>query len=427
MHRHTVPLATTLAFALASTTAGIAQDRPFEGITLGVSLVANELVDDVILPNLAEFEERTGITVNLDPLAYANLYEKQVIEMAGNSGVYDVMLINDVWVSEYADAGFLLPLEEVMEPGYTDGFYTDVLAVGAVDGVQYAIPQRINSYGLVYWRTALEEAGLDVPETWEELLAAAEALTDGGRFGAAIAARRGPAAVNTWEALVLSAGGSVFDEEWRPQFNSPEGVAALELLTELVELSPVGATAWHWPEARAALSEGLAAMHLGGVAVISSMDDPEVTRYPGEYDIAPMPVPAERLGEESRTLITVYNWSIASNTPNPEAAWEFIRWITSEEMERAHAEAAPRVPIESARIAYYEDPEVLAARPIAATLQQMAADSSPSPLIPEWPEIQSELALRLSEAFLGEKSAEQALGEAQDLAEQLMRRAGYFE
>jgi len=416
-----------MAMAIAGLAVGGASaEQPFVGVTLGVSLVANELVDDVILPNLPEFEERTGIKVNLDPIAFGNLHEKQVMELAGGSGAYDVLLLNDVWVSEYAAAGFLLPLTPQMEEGYADAYYPDVLSIGAYEGEQYAIPQRLNAFGMVYWKTALEESGLSVPQTWEEMLSAAEQLTDGQRYGMALAARRGPAAAAIWESLLLSAGGSVFADDGRPQINSAESVAALEYFAKLVALSPVGSTAWHWPEARAALAEGIAAIHLGGVAVISSMDDADVTRHPGEYAIAPMPVPEARLGEPSKTLITVYNWAVSAQTPHPEAAVEFVKWITGEEMERLHARANARVPIESSRIGYYTDPVVLEARPIAEVLQRMAADSTPSPLIADWPEIQSELALRLSEVFLGEKSAEAALNEAQAAAEQILERSGYF-
>ena len=75
---------------------------------------------------------------------------------------------------------------------------------------------------------------------------------------------------------------------------------------------------------------------------------------------------------------------------------------------------------------YYEDPDVIEARPIAKTLFEMYQQSATAPAIPEWAEIQEGLALRLTEALLGRTTPEGALEEAEREAFEVLERAGYY-
>ncbi len=404
-----------------------AVDKPFKGIEIGVSLVANELVDTVIIPNLEAFEERTGMKVNIDAIAYGSLHEKQVLELAGKTKAYDVLLINTPWVQEYAKAGYLLPFDTFMDSNFESQYYKGLWDIGTINNKHYTIPCRLNAIGMVYWVKPFKEFGLAVPKTWEETLEVAKKLTQNDKYGMALPAKRGPAAVEIWMTLVGTAGGKIFHENLKPNFTSPESIESLKFWVDLTKYTPLGSNTWHWAEARAALSQGLATIHFGGITVIQSLSDPKVTSFPGEYATTGLPVPQKRLGQPAEGFSMFYNWVIAGHTNNPKAAWEFIKWITGPEMERIQGLTAEgRVPVDSARTDYYNDQEILEKRPVAGALREILEYSSPGPQMPEWPEITNELALRISEAVIGKKTPENALKEAQEFAESLLHSAGYF-
>lgn len=414
-----------LLFLLAATAAA---QRPLEGVSLTVSVWASDLVDHVFQPLVAEFEEETGATVQFDAVAWGNLREKQVIELVGQRGAFDVVLIVDVWLPEYAMGNLILPLDAYADEQYTAGFLPDLLATGAYEDVQYGIPALNNAIGLIYRHDLFAEAGLEQPDTWSALLAAVEALNDpaAGQYAVAVPAQRGAAMLELFEALLRTTGEHLFDADWTPRFDTPEALATLEFFLDLVAASPPGAPSWHWPEARAALYDGLATMHFGGIAIAPGLENPAVTRHPGQFTVAPLPVPDERVGEPYDRLLLNYSWSIARNSENPDAAWAFVEWVTSPRVERALAESRLPLLVDSSQHWYYEDEAVLAARPIATTLLGMYEQGRTAPNIPEWAEIRDEVALHFSQAVVGQISAQEALDRAQDSALTILRRSGYF-
>lgn len=390
-----------------------------------VSIVANPLVEDIIVPNLSDFEKETGIKVNIDALPWGSLYQKQILEVTGRTGAYDVMLLDDVWIEQYNQAGMLLPLNEFFDENtFPDKFFPSMWELGMKDGNQYVIPQRINVFGLVYWKTPFEELGLSVPQTWDEFLDVTKILTTDDRYGVSLALALDGSAHMTWVMLLYSAGKEIFDQNWEPMINSVEGVEALELLVELAKYSPPGSVSWRWAQARSALSQGIGVMHLGGISVIAELNTPEGSDYPGEFEIAPTPAPKGAKG--GKNLFSTYAWAIASDTRNAEAAWEFIKWITGPEMERKHGLSGSSRPVESAQYSYYQDPQVLEARPLASKMRKLLPNSFPQPRIAIWQQISNEIAVEINEAILGQKSAKQALDDANDRVRELLLKKGYI-
>ena len=58
----------------------------------------------------AEFEEKTGVTVVIDAVPWENLREKCVLELASNTGAYDVVYVHPSWFTEFAENGYLMPV-----------------------------------------------------------------------------------------------------------------------------------------------------------------------------------------------------------------------------------------------------------------------------------------------------------------------------
>lgn len=129
---------------------------------------------------LARFhEEYPYITVRHDPTSppeYNAVLEAQL--EAGTAP--DLFYLRSYATSRMQyERGYLDPLADL--PGLRESFDPAMLAAWATDdGVPYGVPFIATSHGIYYNEDIFGELGLGVPETWEELLATAQAISDAG-------------------------------------------------------------------------------------------------------------------------------------------------------------------------------------------------------------------------------------------------------
>ena len=89
------------------------------------------------------------------------------------------------WVAPYAQAGLLLPLDDVLED--KEDYVPAALDYDTWDGKLWGIPYRIETHGVIYNKGTFKAAGLDPekpPQTWTELVDAAKKLTGGEQVSA---------------------------------------------------------------------------------------------------------------------------------------------------------------------------------------------------------------------------------------------------
>ena len=96
----------------------------------------------------------------------------------------DLAVVDSVWVREFAAAGFLQPLDELAPAWIRDEYRPDVLQpfveANTFDGSLVAVQAEVDVAGLWYRRSALDDLGVAVPRTWDELAKCAAALNGAG-------------------------------------------------------------------------------------------------------------------------------------------------------------------------------------------------------------------------------------------------------
>jgi multiple sugar transport system substrate-binding protein len=135
---------------------------------------------DAIEPLIPQFTELTGITVNVEKQSESEYVAAMPIKLSGGSADPDVFMI---WaLGQAIEAGWLEPLDAfrptprcTMRPGTTTKMCSVVPAVSRPwsDGQSYGQAITAEAQTMFYNGDALEAAGLAVPTTMEELLAAA--------------------------------------------------------------------------------------------------------------------------------------------------------------------------------------------------------------------------------------------------------------
>lgn len=147
--------------------------------------VEGHAMHDVFADTVAQFEEDySNVTVTVEYLSSENVNSSLVTDAA--SGNYPDIF--PVWAdygnTDKIEAGLWLDLSEVFEenPEWAESFSGGLLDEFTYDGIDgyYGIPICVTAGGFFYNTELFEEAGAEVPETWDELLVVIDQLNDIG-------------------------------------------------------------------------------------------------------------------------------------------------------------------------------------------------------------------------------------------------------
>ncbi|NUQ38175.1 MAG: extracellular solute-binding protein [Caldilineales bacterium] len=390
----------------------------------GQNLVLASMTDQyvaafrVLVP---QFNQASGANITLDELGYVDLYQKLIADFVGHTGSYDLMTVDIVWSGEFGANQYTKLLDAYMERDKAELQLDDILPVswtlGEWQGTHPAYPLAGYANVLNYRQDLLAAAGIEPPTTQEALLDAAIKLTDAGNnlYGIALLGAKGPAVAQDYMAWVQQHGGRILDDAGKPVINSAENVEILEFFGELFQYAPPGATDYWWDQRETAFRSGQVAMMEGWSIARAGYEDPEISSIVDNVDIAVAPVAA---GMEPKYGFG--GWGIgvnADSTPEEqECAWQFIKWLTSPEMQKdwLKNDGAP------IRRSTMTDPELVALYPWLPILLESfeKGDGDYRPRIPQYSIIQDALGTHVNAFLVGQETAQEALDAAQKQVEE---------
>ncbi|WIJ26198.1 ABC transporter substrate-binding protein [Devosia sp. RR2S18] len=427
------------AFTLALATSASAQ-------TLTIATVNNG--DMIRMQGLSDqFTEATGIDLNWVVLEENTLRQNVTTDIATNGGQYDVMTIGTYEAPIWAAQGWLAPLTALSEdPEYdVDDLLPAIRSGLSHEGELYAAPFYGESSFIMYRKDLMEEAGLEMPDapTWEFIAEAARAMTDRDNDinGICLRGKAGWGENMAFlTAMANSFGARWFDENWQPQFDSPEWKETLDTyLTLMADAGPSGASSNGFNENLTLFQQGKCGMWIDATVAASFVTNPDDSTVADQVGFAL--APDTGLGKRGNWL---WAWSLAipNSSQQQDAAAEFIKWATSKEYLElvAEQEGWANVP-PGTRTSLYENPDYQAAAPFAQmTLDSINAADPASPTvdpvpytgvqfvaIPEFAGLATNVGQLFSAALAGQMSADDALAQAQDAATRDMTRAGYIQ
>ncbi|SDO05164.1 ABC transporter substrate-binding protein [Alkalicoccus daliensis] len=195
------------------------------------------------------------------------------------------------------DLDVLQPVEDIVEQIDADhGFIETALVPYQYEDHTWAVPLYGMVQALWYRADHFEEAGLEVPETWEDLLAAAETLNDGDRNGIALPASSTMATDQVLYSIMVSGGAKdIIDSDNNVNFNTQETVDSYELYADLLEYSPSDSTSYGWGEPQAQFNSGNASMAIEKGQYLAPFEDE--SGQPAE-SLGVAPIPQGPNGEE---------------------------------------------------------------------------------------------------------------------------------
>lgn len=182
-----------------------------------------------------DFEAETGIKANIDVIGQ-DVFENRIsLSFTGATGDIDVVHTPVIQVQRWVAANWLKPITaEVDGMSVKDDILAGPLDAYLVNGERWAVPFMAGAGLMTYRKDILDGAGLDVPETWEDMLEVAAAVHSDET--AAIAMRAAPGQgfnMFIFPMVMRAYGGNFFEDytggDLTPAINSPENLEALNI------------------------------------------------------------------------------------------------------------------------------------------------------------------------------------------------------
>ena len=308
-------------------------------VTLNVVGVDNVL-SSTFLKHRDELEETLGIKIEFQQFSNEQASNKIAVSMAAGGNDIDVMMIRPLDETLlYSQNGWLENLQPYVDEDSEEIDYDDFMQACKdvctnEEGNVVALPMMTESGIIYYNKTMFEAAGItDLPTTWDELYEVAGKLNDPDNDISGFVCRgSGNPAVTQFSTVLRSYGGDFFDENGNAALNTEEAVAAFEFYGKLLrDYGPTGVLNMGWPETWNLFTQGKAAMRLDvNTNLAAWSDDDSVISYD---EIGYFDVPVGPNGDYGNYYVTSWALVMSSGSENKEAAWEFIKWATSKEMQ----------------------------------------------------------------------------------------------
>ena len=319
-----------LALALAACSGGGSSDSdgPVEltfwhGYTEADGDVLQQIVDDF---NAAHDGEIT-ITTQVNP--WDVIDDTFLPALSADNGP-EIVAMPAERLPVYADRGAFVDLDDF----YAGDDATPHLNAGAldmvtVDGTAYGVPTGFVPLTMFYNQALFDAAGVAVPTTWDEWVAAAEALTvdqDGDgtpeQYGLVLT-DHATVGNGVWPTLFYGNGGAIV-EDGQAVVDSPENAETLEFWHDAITAGKISPTGVDGVSGDSLFSSGRVAMYIGGPWMATVSEENGI-----DYGIAPIPAGPE--AQAASAIGVSMALTRQADQAQQQAAQEFFSYFLSRE------------------------------------------------------------------------------------------------
>jgi len=335
---------------------------------------STEFGDEWFDKTIANFEsQHPNIKVNRISKPWNELWPS-LTAWAQSEEMPDVFATHGSWLATLSEWNALYDLQEVIEENADDEYIENTGVMGPYYYGTYK--GKVNGatwgyfvYGFFYNVEFFQENNLELPGTWDEFEELLRYLREEKDMYGISLVWSSPEGYShfpylQWGWRAANAGGKMYDEESKPAFNSPEGKLAMEYWKRLYDddlISP-NAEAMTVQQARGDFCSGKVPFIIDGPWIKGTCES-----LGGEFTVAMMP---PICGEENcGSVVTFQYLSVGANSEHPEAAFEFIKYMQSDEVT---IDWGKTYGMSTANMAYYELPETKA-DPVLGMIPEIAA------------------------------------------------------
>lgn len=410
----------------------------YPGVTVEAKLIGGQQYEG-LYGRIAEWEAATGATVDIISKKSHFEIDKEIkSDMAAGTTKWCVGSNHSSFAPQYE--GLYVDLNGLVADATIGEFVQGNINASTVGGELLMLPRAQFDVSVLYYlKSNYEDADkaaafkaeygydLAVPNTWKEVKDQAIFFADPPNFYGTQYAGKDEAIVGRFYEMVVAEGGNYLDADNKPIFNSDAGQRALQWFVDLYEANavPAGTTSYVWDDLGQGFASGTVALNLDWPGWAGFFNDPEASKAAGNVGVAVQP-----MGSVTRTGWSGHHgFSVTNDCANKEAAVSLVTFLTSEESQLAES-AGGSLPTRSA----VWEANVAAAQAgddafRAEALAAFAAGAEYAfavPPIPEWGESTNLVFPELQAAIVGDKTVQEALDDAAEAVDELMRESGYY-
>jgi multiple sugar transport system substrate-binding protein len=366
----------------------------------------------------ADFHKKNPtITIKLQNVNADSAGTKLTTQIAAGEAP-DTVFLDSGDVADFASRGALVKLDDyikrstVVKPAdFIPAFKTPLV----YNNSYYGLPFDGETTGLFYRTDLFKAAGIkSPPKTWSEFLADAKKLTIPSKkqYGFALFANE---AYYYWYPWLYQAGGDLLSKDGKDVvFDSAAGKKAAEFYVNLVKYAPPDYLNSDSYTGGAAFANGQSAMYMAGSWFASYMDS-SFPKIKGKWSTAPLPNGVAGC----KTTTAGDDLVITSNTKNADAAWKWIEYLDTPKnvglWTYGSKDGSELPPLKSLL-----DDAVKAKPVLKGFVDLMKCGVSGTVSNPKFPKIQEALNTELGKAMYGDETADQALENAAQQAQQIL-------
>lgn len=273
-------------------------------------------------------------------------HDKLKTNLATGSGAGDVVLIDRNFVGSFVNQGGFVDLTDEFAP-YSDHFAPYAVTQGqGSDGNQYAVPVDLGPGVVYYRRDYMEDMGNDLEEVmtdWETYLDYGRALKEDGIL---LIGNANAVATAYWNFNVEPGNGLYFDSEGEPLVTSDRFKRAFELAKTVRDEGMDGNISEWTEEWYAGFREGRFATQMSGAWLLGHLQNWMAPETSGNWGVSNLP--DNTYGTWGGSFL-----AIPRQSEQPEAAWDLIEYMISEDIQLAGFKNIAAFP---AHTATYDDP-----------------------------------------------------------------------
>jgi multiple sugar transport system substrate-binding protein len=316
----------------------------------------------------------------------------------------DVFFMDVIWPPEFASAGWALDLTSRFSKDEQKAFLSPTIKANTYRGNIYGVPCYLGAGVFYYRRDLLDKYKFNPPRSWSEMLSQGQAIIEGERdttihtFSAQFKQYEG-LVCNMLE-FIWSHGGNVVDPKSRSVLlYRKDSVAAVTFVREKIieKAAPRGAVNYEEPESLELFVQGRAIFHRNWPYAWAVANDPEKSRIAANVGVGALPAFE---GHNSASTLGGWQFAISRWSQHPDAAWEFVKFMTSFDSQKRLALNGGLAPT---RIKVYDDPQVKEEMPHLKSFLPAFKTARPRPMSPLYPMISSELQRFFSQAIAGSR------------------------
>jgi multiple sugar transport system substrate-binding protein len=393
--------------------------------TLRVAVRKFTPFETAIARQFDDFVRTTGEDVRLDIVPMELNHMREALfdrrELAG--GDWDIAFLSTDWIAQAQHERLvdnLLPfMQQEPLPGFPDAWSPSLLRLQSFNDGIWGLPYHDGPECLIYRKDCLSEAGIDVPRTWDDFVAAAQALHRPEKDFSGTAMALFPDGHNGFYDFcihVWTRGGEPFNTAARPNLQTAAARAALDFIRGAANdrtMTPANQRELDSVKAGLLFCEGRVAMMVnwfGFAALGETMTDSKVK---GRVGVAA--IPAEP-GHANLSLNVFWLLTIASGSAHKNLAWRFLRHCASAAMDRLTTTEGAI----GTRRSTWLDPEINSRIPYYHQLDALHAVARDMPRHPKLAEISHVIDAMIAQAITTPVPSDVLLAGAQRSIEEIV-------